>query len=342
MNQFLGMPSDGGMHSVSNSRSPNGNSEISARAGAAAGNAAGSRNTQASGAQGAAAGAAVANRNAPNASGAQGAAAGAAVANRNSPQFSGAQGAAAGAAVANRNSPEFSGAQGAAAGFGYMSSSNRYGQAYGVRTGFTGYGLYTPAWYGAHPGVWAGAGATTAAWTAASWNAISGWFGTSAPPVDYNYGTNVVTQGDNVYVDGQDGGTTDQYYQQTADLANAGAQAPAAADPNWLPLGVFAMTQADRSNSNMIIQLAVDKQGIIRGNFTDTKTNKTQSVQGSIDKKTQRAAWTIGDKKDDVLETGLYNLTKDEVPALLHYGKDRTEQWLLVRVKQDDQQQTQN
>jgi hypothetical protein len=43
-----------------------------------------------------------------------------------------------------------------------------------------------------------------------------------------------------------------------------------------------------------------------------------------------------------VLDTGLYNLTKDEVPALLHYGKDRTEQWLLVRVKQNAPQPSQN
>ena len=43
-----------------------------------------------------------------------------------------------------------------------------------------------------------------------------------------------------------------------------------------------------------------------------------------------------------MLDTGLYNLTKDEVPALLHYGKDRTEQWLLVRVKQNAPQPSQN
>jgi hypothetical protein len=92
----------------------------------------------------------------------------------------------------------------------------------------------------------------------------------------------------------------------------------------------------------MAIQLAVDKQGTIRGNFTDTKTNQTLSVQGSVDKKAQRAAWTIGSKKQDVMETGLYNLTKDEVPAILHYGKDRTEQWLLVRVKQDAAPPAQN
>ena len=171
---------------------------------------------------------------------------------------------------------------------------------------------------------------------------MNGWFGTNTAPVDYNYGSNVVTQDDNVYVDGQDSGTTQAYFEQAASLAKTGADAPATDDQNWLPLGVFAMTHGDQTNSNMAIQLAVDKQGIIRGNFTDTKTNQTLAVKGSIDKQTQRAAWTIGSKKNDVMETGLYNLTKDEVPSLLHYGQDRTEQWMLVRVKQDDKQPTQN
>jgi len=40
------------------------------------------------------------------------------------------------------------------------------------------------------------------------------------------------------------------------------------------------------------------------------------------------------------METGLYNLTQDEVPALLHLGADQTEQWLLVRVKQEAQSRT--
>jgi hypothetical protein len=32
------------------------------------------------------------------------------------------------------------------------------------------------------------------------------------------------------------------------------------------------------------------------------------------------------------VETGLYNLTKDEAPCLIHVGSERTEQWLLVRM----------
>ena len=53
-----------------------------------------------------------------------------------------------------------------------------------------------------------------------------------------------------------------------------------------------------------------------------------------IDKKTQRVAWVVEDKKNIIFDTGLYNLTKDETPVLVHMGKDKTEQWLLVRLKQ--------
>jgi hypothetical protein len=46
-----------------------------------------------------------------------------------------------------------------------------------------------------------------------------------------------------------------------------------------------------------------------------------------------RAAFTVGDNTSDVIETGLYNLTKDEAPCLIHFGSERTEQWLLVRLE---------
>jgi len=99
---------------------------------------------------------------------------------------------------------------------------------------------------------------------------------------------------------------------------------------------VFALTKADHTSANVTIQLAVNKRSVIRGNYTDTTTDKTQPVQGSVDKQTQRVAFTVGENTTNIVETGLYNLTKDEAPALIHFGKNRTEQWLLVRLKNRD------
>ena len=101
----------------------------------------------------------------------------------------------------------------------------------------------------------------------------------------------------------------------------------------WLPLGVFGMVQGQQTDPTMIFQLAVNQRGIVRGNFYSTITDTTLPVHGAVDKKTQRVAWTMGDNKSTVVDTGLANLTKDEGPALLHFGKDRTEEWLLVRLK---------
>jgi hypothetical protein len=346
LNSFLGLPSDEGMHHLS---SPNSN--VSGAGGAAAGYAASNnRSPQASGAQGAAAGAAVSNRNSPQYSGAQGAAAGAAASNRNQPQYSGAQGAAAGAAAANRNSPQYSGAQGAAAGaaaanrygansfaggFTQIPASARYGTATAVRGNFNSYGLYGQAWHTNNPGAWAAAGwGAGNAWRAASWDSAGAWCGCAATqPVYYDYGNNVTYQGSDVYVNGQDAGTSAQYYDQAASLATSGTAAPAPADGDWLSLGVFALSKSQQASSDVTIQFAVNKQGVIRGNYTDTVTNKTQPIHGSVDKQTQRVAFTVGDNTTNVVETGLYNLTKDEAPALIHFGADRTEQWLLVRLE---------
>jgi hypothetical protein len=85
-------------------------------------------------------------------------------------------------------------------------------------------------------------------------------------------------------VNGDNVGTSEQYYDQAASLANAGAQAEAPSEGDWLPLGVFAFTRPDQTRSDVTIQLAINKQDIVRGNF----------------------------------------------------GKDRTEQWLLVRLQNPD------
>jgi hypothetical protein len=151
--------------------------------------------------------------------------------------------------------------------------------------------------------------------------------------VYYDYGNNVAYEDNSVYVNGDNVGTSQEYYSQATQIASTGAAADASSDGDWLPLGVFALTKPDQTKSDVSIQLAIDKQGVIRGNYTDTATEKNQLVQGSLDKQTQRVAFTVGENTKDVIETGLYNLTKDEAPCLIHFGSDKTEQWLLVRLR---------
>lgn len=139
-----------------------------------------------------------------------------------------------------------------------------------------------------------------------------------------------------VYINGDNAGTSEEYYNQASSLAANGATAEAPSDGDWLPLGVFALTKPGQPKSDVSVQLAVSKQGVIRGNYTDSASNQNQVIQGSIDKQTQRVAFTVGENTENVFETGLYNLTKDEAPCLMHLGSDRTEQFLLVRLQNPD------
>lgn len=217
-----------------------------------------------------------------------------------------------------------------------------------ARNNFNRYDCFNRGWYGHHPNAW-WAGYAAGVWTGATWGALNGWFGADWPIYGYNYGNDITYVDNNVCLYGQPIATADDYYQSAANLVQTGADAQvqsqpppssdAAAAPNpkaadWLPLGVYEALQPGEKSSKMMMQLAVNKAGIIRGNYFNTGDDNSQLIEGSINKKTARAAWCVADKKNVVFDTGLYNLTQDESPVLVHFGKDKQEQWTLVRLKQ--------
>jgi hypothetical protein len=203
-----------------------------------------------------------------------------------------------------------------------------------VRAGVANYNCFRPGWYTQHPGAWFAAGwAAGYVWRAATWPSCSAYCGIVAEPIYYDYGQTIVYQDDGVYVDGSLAGSIDAYSQQAVDLAQAGADAKTTKEEEWLPLGVFAMVQGEEKIANYIFQLAVNKEGIIRGNYYDAVTDSTLPVSGKVDKKTQRAAWTVGDRKTTVYEVGFANLTKDETTMVVHYGTERTQQFTFIRIE---------
>ncbi|HEX2474721.1 MAG TPA: hypothetical protein VHK01_08245 [Lacipirellulaceae bacterium] len=189
------------------------------------------------------------------------------------------------------------------------------------------WGRYATAWVAAE---WVNAAAS--AYSTASWDDCSSYGGYASEPIYYDYGTNVVYEGDTVYVNGDAVATEEQYAQEATTLADTGAQAQATEEEDWLTLGVFAMIQGEQMNGNDLFQLAVNKSGVIRGNYYNALSDSTLPVYGSADKKTQRAAWRVGDRKEPIFEVGLANLTKPQTTMLVHFGKERTQQWTLVRI----------
>ena len=72
----------------------------------------------------------------------------------------------------------------------------------------------------------------------------------------------------------------------------------------------------------------------MRGNYQNRASGETIAISGFVDKKTQRAAWTIGDDKLPVYEAGIANLTKDATPILIHLEDGQIKQMTLIRLQQ--------
>ncbi len=174
-------------------------------------------------------------------------------------------------------------------------------------------------------------------WKWATWGAVTNWVaGGWGEPAYYDYGDNCYYDDGTVYYDGEAVATADEYAAQAEEIAtNIPEVGPD--DAEWLPLGVFAVTQDGASadvEPTLFLQLAVSKEGIIAGTIQNTATDKVASIEGMVDKKSGRTAWSVVDQTSPIMEVGISNLTKDEVPALLHFGGDDTQQWLLVRMEE--------
>jgi hypothetical protein len=204
-------------------------------------------------------------------------------------------------------------------------------------------------WWNEHPHPWGGwhysyAFARYPAydwWRIPTWNALTSWFTWAAPaicvqPIYYDYGPggNVVYQDKQVFVGEQGVASVADFAQSAAALATVPPpeNEEQAAQAEWMPLGTFTVSSSENdTDPSRVLQLAVDKAGVISGTLYNQKTDRTVTVQGQVDKETQRVAFRFGES-DVVAETGLYNLTQHEVPLLVHFGDTRVDNYLLVRL----------
>jgi hypothetical protein len=187
------------------------------------------------------------------------------------------------------------------------------------------------AGWGRYPGSWC--------WRPCTWAAVGGWFTWNAvQPISYSYGTNVVYRDNYVYVNEQQVAPAQEYYTQAATIAESIPEDVQPETVEWLPLGVYAITDAEGTDTGMMLQLAVSKEGIIAGTFYNSTTEDGRPVEGMVDRESQRAAWHFADKETPVvMEAGIYDLTQDETPALLHFDEDNTQNWLLVRLPEPEE-----
>jgi hypothetical protein len=108
-----------------------------------------------------------------------------------------------------------------------------------------------------------------------------------------------------------------------------------------MPLGVFAIVPSEDAEMEVVVQLAVSKEGTLAGTYINGPANISLPLDGSVDKQTQRAAWKVGEEDAVVMETQLASFTKDQSTILLHFEGGVTESWWMFRIDEETAQQIQ-
>jgi hypothetical protein len=172
-------------------------------------------------------------------------------------------------------------------------------------------------------------------WKYATAAGLGAWLGMQSEPYYYDYWDD--------YGDGY-WGPTDEYdtstyatstpdYSQQAQTIESASDQPTSDE--WMPLGVFAVSKetGTPATPNVYLQLALNKEGLIAGTYYNKSTDAAYTAEGIVDKESQRVAWKVADNGDaPILETGIYNLTRNEVPVRANFADGTTQDMLLVRL----------
>ncbi|MGA7391293.1 MAG: hypothetical protein WBW78_01415 [Terrimicrobiaceae bacterium] len=178
-------------------------------------------------------------------------------------------------------------------------------------------------------------------WRPFVWPSVGVFFGASiaSQPIIYDPGTTAIYEGDTYFVDGQPVSSATEAREAASKLADPEVAETPVPEPamegqpeEWLPVSVWALTQQEQGDATMFVQLSIDKNGIVGGAYKNVMTGDEQPIIGQLDARTQRVAWHVGDATQTVYETGLSNLQNDVASVFVHFGKDMTQTWLLVRL----------
>jgi len=190
---------------------------------------------------------------------------------------------------------------------------------------------FTPAWYSEHPDAWQYTHPHADLWAVAGVAGLTNWLGYPAAATSATAATSTT-------VAAAIATTTAAGTEATATATSTDGNASSAAAPpdlEWMPLGVYATGPKDAAQGHVYQQLAVSKQGELKGNYYDSITNTTQPVSGSIDRETRKASWKVGGKGGATFETTLDALMKTPSDVTMKSGGAEHE-WELVQVQKPD------
>jgi hypothetical protein len=190
---------------------------------------------------------------------------------------------------------------------------------------------FTPAWYANHPNAWKATHPHADAVLAAGAIGVATWLAVPYPVAVS--GTTTVVSGDTSAVS-----TTQPTPTTSLDPAASAANLAqlGAADPDdkaqWMDLGSLALKASGEAKATRIVQLSVNRDGLLRGSHYDLLSDQVQTIEGAIDKQTLRAAWKIGHNGKVVFQAPVDELTKPEgnVTAFFPDGSHGT--WRTARL----------
>ena len=84
----------------------------------------------------------------------------------------------------------------------------------------------------------------------------------------------------------------------------------------------------------MVLQLEINKEGVLHGTYFNQLTMESSQVYGALDKATQRVSWTLGTNPSTVFDAGLGDLMQEDSSVLVHYSPTNTQRMALIRLKQ--------
>jgi len=176
-------------------------------------------------------------------------------------------------------------------------------------------------------------------WTPASWDSLTVFLAWGNPaPIDYDFGVNIVDDGQYVYRDGASPVPLAEETSQVTQLADSQSQVQAPIAPgqnqsgDFDPLGVWSLVQQEQGDATMFLQLSVDKQGAVCGAYDNILTGEKAPVSGRVDRATQRVAFHFGNNQNTVIEVGVFDLCQDTASCVVHFGSGNPQNWLLVRL----------
>ncbi|MGL5094607.1 MAG: hypothetical protein ACRDD1_03415, partial [Planctomycetia bacterium] len=105
-----------------------------------------------------------------------------------------------------------------------------------------------------------------------------------------------------------------------------------AEDEEVMPFGRYRLAPGGANDSSRQMQLGCTKDGVLRGTHYDNLSESTLPVHGAVDKKSRKAAFTIGESGHVVFDTTLDELMKKKAVLIAHHPDGHSSKWTLTAI----------